>query len=48
MVTEGKASVDVLKSNDKWFGVTYKEDKPFVVESFQKLYEQGVYPKTLF
>lgn len=48
MVTDGKATVDVLKSNDKWFGVTYKEDKPFVVESFQKLYEQGVYPKTLF
>ncbi len=48
MVTEGLATVDVLKSDDKWFGVTYKEDKPFVVESFKKLYEKGVYPKALF
>ena len=48
MVTEKIATVDVLKSKDKWFGVTYKEDKPFVVESFKKLYEQGIYPKALF
>ncbi len=48
MVTEDLATVDVLKSDDKWFGVTYKEDKPFVVESFKKLYEKGVYPKALF
>ncbi len=48
LVAEGKATVDVLKSTDKWFGVTYAEDKPFVVESFKKLYEQGKYPKTLF
>ncbi len=48
MVADRIATVDVLKSDDKWFGVTYKEDKPFVVESFQRLYEEGKYPKTLF
>lgn len=44
----GKAEVTVLKSNDQWFGVTYKEDKPYVVESIQTLVENGVYPKCLF
>ena len=48
MVQDGIATVDVLKSRDKWFGVTYKEDKPFVVESFRKLFEQGIYPEKLF
>ena len=33
----------VLPTDDKWFGVTYKEDKPAVVESFRKLIEEGVY-----
>ncbi len=48
MVDEKKASVKVLSSTDKWFGVTYKEDKPFVMESIQKLKEQGVYPEKLW
>ncbi len=48
MVKEGKATVQVLKSKDKWFGVTYKEDKQMVVESFRALIEQGVYPEKLF
>ncbi len=48
MVNEKKASVKVLSSADKWFGVTYKEDKPFVMESIQKLKEQGVYPEKLW
>ncbi len=48
MVNEKKASVKVLSSEDKWFGVTYKEDKPFVMESIQKLKEQGVYPEKLW
>lgn len=39
--------VDVLKSDDEWFGVTYKEDKQLVKESIQKLIEQGVYPEKL-
>lgn len=48
MVTEGIASVKVLSSTDKWFGVTYKEDKPFVMESIQKLKDAGVYPEKLW
>lgn len=48
MVNEKKASVKVLSSEDKWFGVTYKEDKPFVMESIKKLKEQGVYPEVLW
>ena len=35
-------------SNDKWFGVTYKEDKNYVVKSFVRLIEDGVYQKNLF
>ena len=38
----------MLKTSDKWFGVTYKEDKPAVVESFGKLIEAGVYKEDLF
>ena len=48
MVNENKVSVKVLSSADKWFGVTYKEDKPFVMESIAKLKEQGVYPEKLW
>ena len=40
--------VDVLPTDDKWFGVTYKEDKPVVVESFKRLYAQGEYSKDLY
>ena len=38
----------VLQTNDKWFGVTYREDKPAVVASFRKLIEDGVYSASLF
>ncbi len=48
LIEEGKADVTVLSSSDKWFGVTYKEDKQVVVDSFAKLVEEGVYPKKLF
>ncbi len=44
LLEEGKAEVDVLVSNDKWFGVTYKEDKEAVVASIQELVTNGVYP----
>lgn len=43
-----KVTVQVLKTSDKWFGVTYKEDKPIVVDSFKKLIEAGVYQENLF
>ena len=48
ILPEGKISVKVLETNDKWFGVTYKEDKPIVVESIQKLIDAGVYKSDLF
>ena len=38
----------VLPTDDKWFGVTYKEDKPAVVESFRRLIENGIYQKDLY
>lgn len=48
MIKEGKATVKVLETNDKWFGVTYKEDKQSVVDSFKKLIADGVYKEKLF
>ena len=45
LIAEGKADVKVLDNTDKWYGVTYKEDKPGVVEAFKKLKANGVYPK---
>ena len=48
LLAEKKAQVTLLETADKWFGVTYKEDKPAVVASIQKLVDAGVYPKKLF
>lgn len=48
LIQEKKANVTVLESRDKWFGVTYKEDKPSVVRSFRELIEAGVYKEKLF
>ena len=48
MVNEDIASVKVLSSKDKWFGVTYKEDKPFVMSSIKELKDNGVYPERLW
>ena len=48
LVQSGKADVSVLPTHDKWFGVTYKEDKDFVIRSFKELIAQGVYPESLF
>lgn len=48
LVKSEKAEVRVLKTCDIWFGVTYKEDKEKVVESFQKLVDEGIYPVKLF
>ena len=38
----------VLETKDKWFGVTYKEDKEAVVQSFKNLIEDGVYQEELY
>ena len=48
LLKEGKMKVEARKSHDEWFGVTYKEDKPDVVASIQKLITDGVYPEKLF
>ena len=45
LLTEGKISVTVLDCPDKWYGVTYKEDKPDVVNAFAELIAKGEYPK---
>ena len=48
LLEEQKVEVKVLKSHDKWFGVTYKEDKEAVVEAIRSLVANGVYPEKLF
>lgn len=48
LLEEGKATVTVLESEDKWYGVTYKEDKPVVVAAIQALKDAGVYPQHLW
>lgn len=48
LVQEGKGTVQVLDSQDKWFGVTYQEDKAAVVAAIQKLVADGVYQEKLF
>ena len=48
LLKEGRATVAIEKSQDKWFGVTYKEDKPMVMAAIQNLKDQGVYPAHLW
>ncbi len=48
LIQNGRETVQVLRSNSLWFGVTYKEDKPYVVEAIQKLITSGKYPQKLF
>ena len=48
LLAEDKADVKVLKSLDKWYGVTYKEDKPVVVNAICKLKAEGKYPEKLW
>ncbi len=48
LIKEDLATVKVLKSSDKWYGVTYKEDKAMVVDSLQALKDKGLYPEKLW
>jgi hypothetical protein len=48
LLDEGKARVKVLRSQDKWYGVTYKEDKPVVVAAIAEKTAQGLYPDKLW
>ena len=43
MIRAGKLDVSVLRTDAIWFGVTYKEDRPAVVEALRKLHAEGVY-----
>ena len=47
LIEKGELDVSVLHSNARWFGVTYKEDKPAVQEELKKLHDMGVYPGSL-
>jgi NDP-sugar pyrophosphorylase family protein len=47
-VKNGEIKIKVLMSNEKWFGVTYREDKPFVVESIRKMIRKGIYPVRIY
>ena len=44
LIAEGKAQVQMLHSTDKWYGVTYREDKPGVMAALARLTEEGLYP----
>lgn len=48
LLREGKAEVKVLKSRDRWYGVTYKEDKEGVVSALQSMKDKGEYPDKLW
>lgn len=48
LLQEGRVTVQVLSTHDKWFGVTYQEDKETVIRAFQELISKGVYQKDLF
>lgn len=48
LLKEDKAQVKILKSKDRWYGVTYKEDKETVVQAIRKMKEQGLYPEKLW
>ncbi len=42
-INEGSATMQVLQTTARWFGVTYKEDRPMVVQRLKELHEQGIY-----
>lgn len=48
LLSMGQAKVKVLRSRDPWFGVTYREDRPRVVDSIGKLIQSGAYPAQLW
>ena len=48
LIKNGEVTIKMLETKDKWFGVTYKEDKQSVIDSFKELYEKGVYKPNLY
>jgi UTP-glucose-1-phosphate uridylyltransferase len=47
-VKSGQITIKILMSNEHWFGVTYREDKPFVVDSINKMISKGIYPSSIY
>jgi NDP-sugar pyrophosphorylase family protein len=47
-VKSGEITIKILMSNERWFGVTYREDKPYVVESIKNMISRGIYPEKLY
>ena len=47
LVQNNQEEVYVLRSNASWFGITYKEDKPFVINKIQELIHSGIYSSPL-
>ena len=48
LIDENKVAVKMVQTDEKWFGVTYKEDKEFVADTIKKLVENGTYPHKLW
>ena len=48
LLKEKKATVKVLTTQDKWYGVSYKEDKPVVVAAIKRMKAEGLYPEYLW
>jgi NDP-sugar pyrophosphorylase family protein len=48
VINAGQARVKVLPTKEKWFGVTYRDDREMVMNSLKKLVEQGIYPSDLW
>ena len=48
LLVEDKATVTVLETTDKWYGVTYKEDKPLVMAAIQEMKDKGIYPEQVW
>jgi UTP-glucose-1-phosphate uridylyltransferase len=47
-VKSGRIKIRILMSNERWFGVTYRDDKPFVVSSINEMIREGIYPENIF
>lgn len=47
-VKSGEIKIKILSTNERWFGVTYREDKPFVVGSIKKMIRKGIYPVRIY
>jgi dTDP-glucose pyrophosphorylase len=47
-VKSGEITIQILMSSEKWFGVTYRDDKPHVVENIKKMIRKGIYPARIY